>query len=29
MSGKHMSENILIRGVNWVGDAVMTMPAIR
>jgi heptosyltransferase-2 len=24
-----MSENILIRGVNWVGDAVMTMPAIR
>jgi len=24
-----MKENILIRGVNWVGDAVMTMPAIR
>lgn len=23
-----MLENILIRGVNWVGDAVMTMPAI-
>lgn len=22
-------DNILIRGVNWVGDAVMTMPAIR
>jgi heptosyltransferase-2 len=22
-------ENILVRGVNWVGDAVMTMPAIR
>jgi len=26
----HIScENILIRGVNWVGDAVMTMPTIR
>jgi heptosyltransferase-2 len=24
-----MKDNILIRGVNWVGDAVMTMPAIR
>jgi heptosyltransferase-2 len=24
-----MAENILIRGVNWVGDAVMTLPAIR
>lgn len=24
-----MAENILIRGVNWIGDAVMTMPAIR
>lgn len=24
-----MSSDILIRGVNWVGDAVMTMPAIR
>ncbi|GAB4389847.1 MAG: lipopolysaccharide heptosyltransferase II [Thermodesulfovibrionales bacterium] len=24
-----MGENILVRGVNWVGDAVMTMPAIR
>jgi heptosyltransferase-2 len=24
-----MSENILIRGVNWVGDAVMTLPAIK
>ena len=22
-------ENILVRGVNWIGDAVMTMPAIR
>lgn len=22
-------DNILIRGVNWVGDAVMTMPAVR
>ncbi|MGC2061441.1 MAG: lipopolysaccharide heptosyltransferase II [Thermodesulfovibrionales bacterium] len=22
-------DNILIRGVNWVGDAIMTMPAIR
>ncbi|MBA4372806.1 MAG: lipopolysaccharide heptosyltransferase II [Thermodesulfovibrio sp.] len=22
-------DNILIRGVNWVGDAVMTMPALR
>lgn len=22
-------KNILVRGVNWVGDAVMTMPAIR
>lgn len=24
-----MAEKILIRGVNWIGDAVMTMPAIR
>ena len=24
-----MSEKILIRQVNWLGDAVMTMPAIR
>ena len=24
-----MAEDILIRGVNWIGDAVMTMPAIR
>lgn len=24
-----MSNKILIRGVNWVGDAVMTMPAIK
>jgi heptosyltransferase-2 len=24
-----MSGNILIRGVNWIGDAVMTMPALR
>lgn len=24
-----MTENILIRSVNWVGDAVMTIPAIR
>ncbi len=24
-----MTEKILIRGVNWIGDAVMTMPAIR
>lgn len=24
-----MSEKILIRGVNWIGDAVMTIPAIR
>lgn len=23
-----MPENILVRGVNWIGDAVMTMPAI-
>jgi heptosyltransferase-2 len=23
------SNKILIRGVNWVGDAVMTMPAVR
>jgi heptosyltransferase-2 len=22
-------EAILIRGVNWIGDAVMTLPAIR
>lgn len=22
-------DNILVRGVNWIGDAVMTMPAIR
>ena len=24
-----MTDKILIRGVNWIGDAVMTMPAIR
>ncbi len=24
-----MAENILVRGVNWVGDAVMTIPALR
>ncbi|MGD1074891.1 MAG: lipopolysaccharide heptosyltransferase II [Thermodesulfovibrionales bacterium] len=24
-----MSEKILVRGVNWIGDAVMTMPALR
>ncbi len=24
-----MSDKILVRGVNWVGDAVMTLPAIR
>jgi heptosyltransferase-2 len=24
-----MPSNILIRGVNWIGDAVMTMPALR
>ncbi len=24
-----MSERILIRGVNWIGDAVMTIPALR
>jgi heptosyltransferase-2 len=24
-----MADNILIRGANWVGDAVMTMPAIK
>ncbi len=24
-----MSERILVRGVNWIGDAVMSMPAIR
>jgi heptosyltransferase-2 len=23
------NENILVRGVNWVGDAVMTLPALR
>ena len=23
------TDRILVRGVNWVGDAVMTMPAIR
>ena len=22
-------KNILVRGVNWIGDAVMTMPALR
>ena len=22
-------DNILVRGVNWIGDAVMTMPALR
>jgi heptosyltransferase-2 len=30
MSREHfVSKNVLIRGVNWVGDSVMTMPAIR
>jgi heptosyltransferase-2 len=24
-----MTENILIRGVNWIGDAVMSMPAVK
>lgn len=24
-----MTDKILIRGVNWIGDAVMTMPAVR
>ena len=24
-----MSEKILVRGVNWIGDAVMTLPALR
>jgi len=24
-----MGENILVRGVNWIGDAVMTLPALR
>jgi heptosyltransferase-2 len=24
-----MNEKILVRGVNWIGDAVMTMPALR
>lgn len=24
-----MAENILVRGVNWIGDAVMTMPAMK
>jgi heptosyltransferase-2 len=24
-----MNENILVRGVNWIGDAVMTLPALR
>lgn len=24
-----MCNNILVRGVNWIGDAVMTMPALR
>ncbi|MDP2278227.1 MAG: hypothetical protein Q8K51_08390 [Nitrospirota bacterium] len=22
-------KNLLVRGVNWIGDAVMTMPALR
>jgi len=26
---RNTAENVLIRGVNWVGDAVMTLPAIR
>ncbi len=26
---KEAAEKILIRGLNWIGDAVMTMPAIR
>ncbi len=26
---KKAADNILIRGVNWIGDAVMTIPAIR
>jgi heptosyltransferase II len=28
VQGKNFN-NILVRGVNWIGDAVMTMPAIR
>lgn len=24
-----MNENILVRGVNWIGDAVMTLPALK
>jgi len=24
----HVPENILVRGVNWLGDAVMTTPAL-
>ena len=24
-----MNETILVRGVNWIGDAVMTLPALR
>ena len=23
------AKNILIRGTNWIGDAVMTLPAVR
>jgi heptosyltransferase-2 len=26
---EHRCDNILVRGVNWIGDAVMTMPALR
>ena len=26
---EQLHENILVRGVNWIGDAVMTMPALR
>lgn len=29
MSKIKTKDNILVRGVNWIGDAVMTMPALR
>jgi heptosyltransferase-2 len=29
MANDTEKENILIRGVNWIGDAVMTLPAIK
>jgi heptosyltransferase-2 len=29
VSPKTSQQNILVRGTNWIGDAVMTTPALR